>query len=72
MRNQFAALIHVNRTRLALERAEADGTATPEQLARLRKIRSDLIDGLLAEVTYLGREVANLTVRSRRPYPFGG
>lgn len=68
MRVSLVQLIHQNETRLRLEKAEDAGTATPEQLTKLKKIRSDLITGLINEVTQMGRDLANAQYRARRPY----
>lgn len=68
MRVSLVHLIHQNESRLRLERAEDAGTATPEQLAKLKKLRSELITNLITEVTQMGRELANHQYRARRPF----
>lgn len=68
MRVSLVQLIHQNETRLRLEKAEDAGTATPEQLAKLKQIRSQLITNLINEVTQMGRDLANFQYRARRPF----
>lgn len=71
MRQRLVHLIHANETRLRLERAEANGTATPADLERLKTIRSALITDLIKEVTEMGRDLANVQHRARRHFPYG-
>jgi hypothetical protein len=68
MRQRLAQLTHANQTRLRLERAEAEGTISPSDQARLHGLRSRLLTDLIEEVVCLSRDLTSLQSRARRPF----